>query len=367
VPVVDIVEIGAGGGSIAHINETGALRVGPESAGAEPGPAAYGWGGTRPTVTDANLIAGRYDAEHFLGGKMKLDLARARAAFAPLADHFGRTPEETALGVIRLVNANMINALKIISVQRGYDPRDFALVAMGGGGAVHAAFLARELQIGTVIVPVAPGHFSAYGMLTTDLRRDFIQTYVRRTDSLDPAHLVERYAVMEAAGIEAYAREGFAGDRLLTVRGADMRYRGQEHTVRIPVMGGELTDVDLREVERRFHAAHEQQYTFRLESAIEIVNLHVTVFGRVQKPERAPLTPHRGAVTAVRRRVVDFDDQGRLETGIYDRAGLGAGATITGPAIIEEAASNTVVYPGMNVVVDTWGNLLINTGAQREG
>jgi N-methylhydantoinase A len=313
-------------------------------------------------VTDANLVAGRYDADHFLGGRMKLNLAKARGAFDSLAEHFGLSPEETALGVIRLVNSNMMNALKIISVQRGYDPRDFALVAMGGGGAVHAAYLARELQIGRVIVPVAPGHFSAYGMLTTDLRRDYIQTYVRRTDRLDLAQLINRFAAMEANGVDAYRREGFERGQLLCVRAADMRYRGQEHTVRVPVMGGSLTEGDLREVETRFHAAHEQQYTFRLGSAIEIVNLHVTAFGRVQKPARAALEAHHGEVVPVRRRVVDFDDHGRHETAIYDRGRLGAGARIEGPAIIEEVASNTVVYPGMKVEVDSWANLIVDTG-----
>ncbi len=366
VPVVDIVEIGAGGGSIARIDDTGALRVGPESAGAEPGPAAYNQGGTEPTVTDANLLVGRYDPEHFLGGRMKLDLNRARDAFRPIADQLGISPEQAALGTLRLVNSNMMNALKIVSVQRGHDPRDFALVAMGGGGAVHSAFLARELQIRTMIVPVAPGHFSAYGMLTTDLRRDAIRTFVRRTDTVDLAQLSSLYAEMEQEAIDAYLAEKFAADQLVCVRAADMRYRGQEHTVRVPVMGGTLTGADMREVEARFHAVHEKQYTFRLDSAIEIVNLHVTVVGKVNKPRRAELAPHVGQAQPIRRRMVDFDEQGQHETGIYDRASLGAGATVAGPAIIEEEASNTVVYPGMTVEVDRWGNLIVDTGVVAE-
>lgn len=361
VPVVDIVEIGAGGGSIASIDDTGALRVGPQSAGAEPGPAAYGRGGTQPTVTDANLIAGRYDPDHFLGGAMRLYPELARAAYQPIADHFGISVEEAALGVIRVANANMMNALKIVSVQRGYDPRDFALVAMGGGGAVHAAYLARELQIGQVIVPVAPGHFSAYGMLTTDLRRDFVRTYVCRTDRVAPTELSAQFAEMEQEGLSSYAAEGFAASQVTCVRAADMRYRGQEHTVRVPFPGGDLSEADLREVEARFHAAHEQAYTFRLDSAIEIVNLHATLFGQVQKPRRAELRPHTGGGPRTTR-LVDFDDQGRHETGIYTREALGAGATIVGPAIIEEKASNTVVYPGMRAVVDSYGNILIDTG-----
>ncbi|MDQ3412171.1 MAG: hydantoinase/oxoprolinase family protein [Chloroflexota bacterium] len=367
VPVIDIVEIGAGGGSIARLDETGALRVGPQSAGAEPGPVSYDRGGTRPTVTDANLVAGRYDAARFLGGKMPLSREKARASFDPLACHFGLSPEATALGVIRLVNANMMNALNIVSVQRGHDPRDFALLAMGGGGPVHGAYLARELQIGRMIVPVAPGHFSAHGMLTTDLRRDAIQTYVRRTDTVDLGQLTGQFAAMERDALDAYRREGFDPTLLRGVRAADMRYRGQEHTVSVPVMGGALTDMGLREVERRFHAAHEQKYTFRLTSAIELVNLHVTVFGQVQKPRRAPLASQQGAVKPTRQRIVDFDDQGRQDTAIYDRAHLGAGARIAGPAIIEEVASTTVVYPGMTVDVDRWGNLIVDTGLGAKG
>jgi N-methylhydantoinase A len=366
VPVVDIVEIGAGGGSIARIDDTGALRVGPESAGAEPGPAAYDQGGTEPTVTDANLLAGRYDPEHFLGGRMNLNLERAREAFRPIADQLGMSPEEAALGALRLVNSNMMNALKIVSVQRGHDPRDFALVAMGGGGAVHSAFLARELQIRTMIVPVAPGHFSAYGMLTTDLRRDAIRTFVRRTDTVDLARLSALCTEMEQEAIDAYLAEKFAVDQLVCTRAADMRYRGQEHTVRVPLMGGTLTGAEMREIESRFHAVHEKQYTFRLDSAIEIVNLHVTVMGQVNKPRRAELAPQSGAPRPIRQRLVDFDEQGQHETGIFDRATLGAGATVAGPAIIEEMASNTVVYPGMTVEVDRWGNLIVDTGVAAE-
>ena len=361
VPVVDIVEIGAGGGSIASVDESGVLRVGPRSAGAEPGPAAYDRGGTEPTVTDANLVAGRFDPDYFLGGAMQLDPERAREAFGPLSDRFGMTVEQAALGVIRVCNSNMMNALKIISVQRGHDPRDFTLFALGGGGAVHSAWLARELQIGRVVVPVAPGHFSAFGMLTTDLRRDFIRTWVARTDSIGPEQVTGPLVEMEQAGITAYREEGFSPDQVFVVRAADMRYRGQEHTVRVPVPGGDLGRKDLETVEARFHDAHEQQYTFRLDSAIEIVNLHVTVFGKVVSPPPAVIPAHDGSGLKGTR-IVDFDDEGRHETDVYDRHRLGAGARVEGPAIIEEAASNTVVYPGMTADVDEYGNLILDTG-----
>jgi N-methylhydantoinase A len=366
VPVVDIVEIGAGGGSIASVDESRVLRVGPRSAGAEPGPAAYDQGGTEPTVTDANLIAGRYDPDFFLGGQMKLSLDHARRSFLPLAERFDISIEHAALGVIRVTNANMMNALKIVSIQRGFDPREFTLFALGGGGAVHSAFLARELQIGQVVVPVAPGHFSAFGMLTTDLRRDYIRTHVCRTDQTDPADITRPLSEMETTGFAAYHAEGFTDEELMSVRAADMRYRGQEHTVRVPVPGGQLGARDLATIEDRFHSAHEQQYTFRLDSAIEIVNLHVTVFGTVITPPPAMIPEHNGGGVKGTR-VVDFDDEGRHETTIYDRNKLGANAQVTGPAIIEEAASNTVVYPEMTARVDHYGNLIIDTGLERNG
>jgi N-methylhydantoinase A len=368
VPVVDIVEIGAGGGSIAWVDANGALHVGPESAGADPGPASYGQGGTDPTVTDANLIAGRLDPDYFLGGEMPLDMDKARASFEPLAEHFGISVEEAALGVIRVANANMMNALKIISVQRGHDPRDFALVAIGGGGPVHTAWLARELQIENVIVPVAPAHFSALGMLMTDLRRDYIQTRVVRTDQLDLDDLTQRYEALEAQATTSYTDEGLDPSDVWFVRMADMRYEGQEHTVRVPVPGGELAAEDLAEIERRFHDLHEQRYTFRLESLIEIVNVHLTAYGRVQKPELARVEGPPGEEAAAKgTRMVDFDEHGRQETRVYDRTRLGPGASIEGPAVIEEAASNTIVYPGMSVATDEYGNLIIDTGVSAPG
>jgi N-methylhydantoinase A len=365
-PVVDIVEIGAGGGSIASVDEAGTLRVGPRSAGAEPGPAAYDRGGTEPTVTDANLIAGRYDPGYFLGGAMTLAPERSRQAFAPLADRFGISVEQAALGVIRVTNANMMNALKIVSVQRGFDPRDFTLFALGGAGAVHSAWLARELRIGRVVVPVAPGHFSAWGMLTTDLRRDFIRTWVQRTDLITAEELMRTLEDMRREALDTYAREGFASEDLYAVYSGDLRYRGQEHTVRVALSDGFSPDAGLGEIERRFHDEHERQYTFRLGSAIEIVNLHVAMFGRVSSPKPAAIAQHRGDARKGGR-TVDFDEEGKLETAVYDRAGLGAGAEVHGPAIIEEVASNTVLYPGMTASVDRFGNLIIDTGVGGNG
>lgn len=365
VPVVDIIEIGAGGGSIAWIDNTGVLRVGPQSAGANPGPACYGAGGTQPTVTDANVVAGRINPEYFLGGELKLDVEKAKEAMRPIAAHFRISVEEAALGVIRLANANMFNALKLISVRRGYDPRDFTLIACGGGGSMHAAALARELQIKKVVVPVGPGHFSAFGMLVTDLRHDFIQTEIVRTDQVDAERLNAIYGAMEKEAQEIFAREKIAPDRIVFARAADMRYLGQEHTVKVPVPGGRFTPETVRAVEEKFHELHEMHYTFKLpDSKIEFVNYQLTAFGTVEKPRIAELPAVAGGPERALKgeREVDYDEQGRRMSRIYERDLLGPGMAVEGPAVIEEHAASTVVYPGQRMVVDRFGNLVIYTG-----
>lgn len=369
VPVVDIVEIGAGGGSIAWLDDTGRLHVGPESAGADPGPAAYGRGGTRPTVTDANLITGRLDPEAFLGGRMRLDLEAARRAYQPLAAHYGIDVDAAALGVLRVADAVMMNALTLVSVQRGYDPRDFSLVVMGGGGPLHGPALARELGIRRVVVPRAPGHFSAWGMLTSDLRRDLVQTFVTDLDHAAAGDLEARFTAMETELIGAFAAEGLERAAVTCVRAADLRYRGQEHTVRVPVPGRLDGPADVEAVIGRFHEAHQRQYTFRLDSGVEAVNLHVTAVVRQPRPARAPLDRVPGEAGANRalvgRRAVLFGAGQRLEVPVYDRGRLPAAAEVRGPAVIAEEASTTLLHPGMAMVVDDFGNLHIDTGAGR--
>jgi len=362
VPVVDIVEIGAGGGSVAWIDERGSLRVGPKSAGAEPGPAAYGRGGTEATVTDANLIAGRLNPDFFLGGAMTLDRRLAEEALRPLAARLEVGVQEAALGILRLVNANMANAVKIISAERGHDPRDFALVAMGGGGPSHGPLIARELHIRTAIVPPSPGHFSAFGMLETDIRRDWLRTRLIRLDGADETDLTGPFAELEAEAVRAFEREGISRGEILLERRADMRYRGQEHTLSVPIPGGILDGSAQEEIARRFHAAHEDKYTFRLASAIELVNYHVIAQGVVSKPSRARLgAPSGPSLTGERR--VDFDGEGTLPTPVYRREGLEAGVSVDGPAIVEETAATTVVYPGMRLHVSDFGDLVIETEA----
>lgn len=365
VPVVDIIEIGAGGGSIAWVDAANSLHVGPQSAGALPGPVCYGRGGNEPTVTDANLIAGRINPEYFLGGEIKADLKRAQEAMGGIASSFGISVDEAALGVIRLANANMINALKLISVRRGYDPRDFTMVAFGGGGSMHAAALAKELQIKKVLIPVATAVFSAWGMLMTDLRHDLIQTNIRRTDEVSIEELDGIWDEMERQAVEYFQREKMdAGDMVFT-RYADMRYLGQEHTVKVPVPAGKVDASVIRDVEQRFHSLHEHNYTFRLDdSLIEFVNFHLTTFGTVKKPEFGRLENRNSDLSAAIKgyRDVDFDEEGWQRSTIYERGLLGGGAVFAGPAVIEEPASSTVIFPGQKVTVDDYGNLIIETG-----
>jgi N-methylhydantoinase A len=361
VPVVDIVEIGAGGGSIAWVDQAGALKVGPRSAGAVPGPACYGRGGAEPTLTDANLLAGRINPGYFLGGEIALDVEAARRAVRAVAEPFGLSEGEAALGIIRLANASMDNLLRLVSVRRGFDPRDFVLVAFGGGGSMHAAALARGLHIGRVVVPVAPGHFSAWGMLMADLRADFVRTLIVRTDRVDAPGLTAVLDELGRAAADYFAREGLDPGRVVGQRSADMRYLGQEHTVKVPLPDGRLTADSLAEIEGRFHALHEQRFTFRLDgSAIEFVNFHLTAFGAVEKPRPRAIRPAgdpRGARKGARQ--VDFDERGRHESAIYERSRLGAGARLAGPAVVEEPAASTVLFPGDRLTVDDYGNLII--------
>jgi len=358
VPVVDIVEIGAGGGSIAWVDEAGAVRVGPESAGSMPGPACYGRGGTRPTVTDANLLTGRLNPRYFLAGDLPLYPEKAEQAIAPLARRFGLSVDETALGILRVANASMVNAIKLVSVRRGYDPREFTLVAFGGGGPLHAAALARELHIRRVLIPPAPGTFSALGMLATQPIQDFIRTFLLRSadENMDRVRVLFReleeqaLAFMEAAGFELA--------RVRLHRSVDMRYHGQEHTVRVPV--GELVR---QEMEARFHQLHEQAYTFRLDSPVELVNFHVSAVyhaGPVDLRALAPAFAGDGRPKEERR--VLFEDAGWVVCPVYERANLLPDRSVEGPAVIEEPMSTTVVYPGQRAQVDRFGNLLLETG-----
>ena len=360
VPVVDIVEIGAGGGSIAWLDPIGTLRVGPRSAGAVPGPASYTHGGTEPTVTDANLLLGRINPLYFLGGEMPMSVDQARKATEKLAGELGMPVDEVARGIIRLANANMVNAIKLVSVRKGHDPREYTLVAFGGGGPMHATALARELHIRKVIIPPAPGNFSAWGMLTTDYKQDFTRTTVLRATDETMSSVYRRYDELERDALLFFKHEGFDAAHVVTARAADMRYAGQEHTVRVPVPDGQPA---LADVTARFHERHESAFMFRLDGPVEFVNLHVTGLVRVPNPDLTAFAPKAAKGTATKgRRKVDFDEDGIHDAALFERGRLALDEEVKGPAIVEEEASTTVIHPGQRARLDRIGNLLIETG-----
>lgn len=361
IPVVDVVEVGAGGGSIAWIDAGGALHVGPRSAGADPGPACYGLGGTDPTVTDANLVTGRLSAEYFLGGRMRLDVAGARRAIQKIAEPIGLSTTDTALGILRLANANMQAAFERVSVERGHDPRDFALVASGGAGGLHGPLLARELRMRKVIVPRAPGQFSAWGMLMTDLRHDAIRTHVMPCDPKSVQEIRDTFSELEREATAQFGAESFPAERLSTERFLDLRYNGQEHTVRTPVTASDLDESALETVVDTFHRLHEQAYSFRQDDPVEIVNFHVVEWGAVDHPRIALLDARDRTVSSARKgaRPVVFEDAGTARSQVFERDLLPVGEPIDGPAIVEELACTTIVCPGQRLHVDKYGNLVI--------
>ena len=366
-PMIDIQEVGTGGGSIARVELGNALRVGPESAGAQPGPVCYGLGGKEPTITDANLVLGRLGAERFLGGEMRLDIEAARQALsARIAVPLGLDPIDAAEGILRIATTKMAHVVRWVTTERGLDAADFALVAYGGAGPLHAAMVARELQIATVVIPRAPGHFSAYGMLVADLRRDFVATWFTPLAEASFADMEALFAEMEARG-RATVTRGQA--TLSTINGtavrraADMRYVGQEHavTVELPLELFQTQDRD--GIKSRFDAVHQTRYGFSVaHEKAEIVSLRSAIVGEMRKPPFEHIAqggpqPQPEAFRGTR--PVYFAGAGFVDTPTYNRSALKAGNRIAGPALIEEHASTTVMHPGDNLEVDAFGDLII--------
>jgi N-methylhydantoinase A/oxoprolinase/acetone carboxylase beta subunit len=364
VPMIDIHTIGAGGGSIAYVDAGGAFRVGPRSAGAVPGPAAYGRGGTLPTVTDANLVLGRLDAEHFLGGAMTLDGAAAQRVIAGLADALDLGTQEAAEGVLTILNANMANAIRSRTVQKGLDPRDFSLVAFGGAGPLHGAEVAQLLGIPEVLVPPYPGITSAIGLLTTDLKYDAVRTAFQVSDAVDLARLDADLAAMQDDLTARFAADGLGRDQVGFERAADLRYVGQGYELRVALPPTALTEAAVAEAFERFHRQHEIEYghAFR-RSGIEIVNLRVVGIGAM--PKIAPSPPPRGAsldAATVKTGKSLFRVGGALrehETRFYRRDALPIGVAFEGPALVLQRDSTTVVPPAMRAIADASGNLVI--------
>jgi len=366
-PVVDIVEIGNGGGSIARIDEAGSLRVGPRSAGALPGPVAYGNGGTEPTTTDACLLTGRIAPDNF---DNHVDMERVRRVMLEkIGIPLKISAEEAAISIIRVADSNMLNALRLVSVRRGYDPRDFALVAFGGGGPMHASYLAKELKARRVIIPVAASVFSAWGMLMTDVRHDYIQTKICRLRDVPVAILNDSWNELLAESAAQFASEGIAPEKVIHSFIADIRYLGQEHAVKVNVPPAPWTDETKTDIMSRFHKTHERHYTFSLrETPAEIVNLHLVSYGRLKKPEPRQIARQAAGVeNAVKGvRSVYYTDQGWRDSKIYERAVLGAGAVVEGPAIVEERTASTVVCADQTLMVDMYGNLVIEMEGRRD-
>jgi len=366
VPVVDLVEIGNGGGSIAWVDDFGKLHVGPQSAGAVPGPAAYGRGGTEATTTDANLALGRINPDYFCGGEIEADMEAVERALGAVARALGVDVQEAARGIVRIANNNMVNALKLVSVNRGYDPRDFTLVAFGGGGGMHAIALAAELGMRKVVVPYAADVFSAWGMLMSDLRRD---TFITRLLPLQPESAAALDALLQEVtqvALEQFEREGIEADKVRFVRYGKLRYENQEHSVEVPLPDGKIDADATAEIAERFRTSYEREYTYSLDAPVEFVGAHLVAVAEVGKLSPALLPQTGRSLDDARkgRRTVDYATEGIHDADVYVGELLEPGATFGGPAIVEMTSSTVVVHPGNRVNVDGYGNLVITLGEE---
>jgi N-methylhydantoinase A len=378
IPMIDVVTVGAGGGSIAWLSPEGSLKVGPQSAGADPGPLCYAKGGTEVTITDAHVVLGRIPP-HLLGGEIPLDVRAAEDGVHGLAAKLGMSREACATGILEISAWNQANALRQVTVKRGLDVRDFTLTTFGGSGSLLLCRLMDVLGIGTVLVPPNPGNVSAFGLLTVDVKNDYVQTHVSLADTLDPAAVVGMYDDLTARAARALTKEGFEESAHRYVRTADLRYFGQAFEVRVGVPDGPIDAAVLEQVAERFHAEHRALYGYDFSGddsqQVEWVNLRVSGIGPITRPEinktvvevRAPASPSRLASSHLRnhletttRRPVCFDAaDGYVDTPILQRADLEPGRVVAGPAIIEEFGSTVPLHPGFTARVDEYLNLIV--------
>jgi N-methylhydantoinase A len=364
VPVVDLVEIGNGGGSIAWVDDFQRLHVGPQSAGAVPGPVSYGLGGTEATTTDANLALGCINPHYFCGGTLEADMEGVARALDTLAATLDTSQQEAARGIVRIANNNMVNAIKLISVNRGHDPRDFTLIAFGGGGGMHACALARELGIKKAVIPKQSSVFSAWGMLLSDLRRDYLQTQIVDLSTPGAAQqLDETLRQLEERATQEYAAEGIDPERVHFLRYGRCRYQNQEHSVEIVLPNGKIMDEQIQAIRQRFDTDYEHEYTYRLAAPVELVAYHLVAIAEVDKlkPEKLPVTGLKLEDAVKGRREVDYVEAGLHTATIYDGDALEPGMSFAGPAIIEESGATTVIPPGLPCRVDNYGNYQIGT------
>jgi N-methylhydantoinase A len=370
IPMIDIVTVGAGGGSVAWVSAEGALKVGPQSAGADPGPLCYDRGGTQVTVTDAHVVLGRIPP-HLLGGEVPLDVGAAQRGLDALGARLGFSREAAALGILEISAWNQANAVRQITVKRGLDVRDFTLTTFGGSGSLLLCRLVDILGLRGVLVPPNPGNVSAFGLLTVDVKNDYVQTAVRRHDDFDPTAAEAIYAQLQRQAADALRAQGFADDEHRFVRSADLRYFGQAFEVRVPVGLDPVDQASGDETAGRFHEAHHALYgyDFRGDPAqhVEWVNLRVSGVGPIRRPELRELTPGltvAAAPTGTRPVCFDLAD-GDVDTAVYWRADLGPGARVDGPAIIEEYGSTVPIHPGYRAEVDRFGNVLVTAEEAR--
>lgn len=367
VPMIQVETLGAGGGSIGWIDEMGLLQMGPQSAGADPGPACYGQGGTEPTVSDANLLLGYLNPDGLVGGRLPLDHDKAYGAIKrKIADPLGLSPERAAYGMFTIVNSNMVNGIRRVSVERGYDPRDFVLVGAGGATAAHICSIAGEMGISTIVLPKLASGLCAFGQIISDVKYNYMATAPLRLDDDQAYQRVNTlFKEIEAQGIEHLRADGFARSRIDIQRSLDMRYVGQVHECTVEIGNFVINARTIEKVKEAFHRRHEQLYTYsERHNAVEVVNIESTLYGRVDNPMPLRLgkgTPPAKAMKGHRKAIFSPDGK-QTRTPVYDGGLLGAGATIKGPAIIEEETTTIVIEPGWTARLDASGSYLITPG-----
>ena len=371
VPMIDVHAVGAGGGSIAHIDNAGALKVGPESAGANPGPVAYNLGNEQPVVTDANLVLGRINPHYVLGGRLKIDAQLSRAAMKKqIADPMGLSVEAAAQGVISVVNSNMARAIRVITVEKGHNPSDFTLVAYGGAGPLHAVHLAQEMGIHTVLIPPAPGALCALGLLTADIKKSYVKTALIPYDQATPEQINQAVLPLMEEGSRWLASENVSEQRRQFHNVAEMRYVGQNYELQVEIPAGLVDQADLDRMKEDFFRAHEMNYGYYNPNApVQFVNFRSEAIGQVQKPRLAELTGHMetpsGAV--IDHRDVYFEESGLVRCPVYDRSKFGRCPRVDGPCIVEQMDSTTVIPPNTWFEVDIHGNLIVNAFGDGKG
>ncbi|HWK64803.1 MAG TPA: hydantoinase/oxoprolinase family protein [Rhizobiaceae bacterium] len=363
VPMIQVETLGAGGGSIGWIDSLGLIQVGPQSAGSEPGPACYGNGGSEPTTTDANLVLGYLSPAGLLGGKLPLDVGKARQAIAKVAEPLGISVEQAAYGMFTIVNSNMVNGIRRVSVERGYDPRDFVLVGAGGATAAHITALAREMGIDTIILPKLASGLCAFGQVISDVKYNYMAACPLRLDTPGASDRIDRlFEEIEQRGVDHLKADGFPGTKIDIKRSLEMRYVGQVHECTVDIETFEITDETIARIKDAFHARHEELYTYcERHSPVEVVNIESTIYGRIEKPMPPRLKDQGSADRALKgRREAIFETSGKAtSTPVYDGSKLGVGAIVEGPAIIEEVTTTIVVEPDWTAALHESGSYLL--------